>query len=99
MAHWLSAPDYSPKVPGSNPASLQPMADCHLQVGCHQRWDYLAIGCPLGGGRGTENPTRTEGPPTKKKNNNNYLYRNTAHIRVTLQGHTKMRFNCIANTF
>ncbi len=67
MAHWLSAPDYSPKVPGSNPASLQPMADCHLQVGCHQRWDYLAIGCPLGGGRGTENPTRTEGPPTKKK--------------------------------
>ncbi len=48
-----------PKVPGSNPASPQPMADCHLQVCCHQGWDYLAIGLPLGGDRGKENLERT----------------------------------------
>jgi hypothetical protein len=61
------APLSCPKVPGSNPASPQPTADCHLQVGCHQRWDYLAIGCPLGGDRGKESPERTGGPPKKKK--------------------------------
>ncbi len=59
MDHWSSAPDCIPKVPGSNPASPQPMADCHLQVGCHKRWDYLAIGCPLGGDRGKEKDLRS----------------------------------------
>jgi hypothetical protein len=42
------------------------MADCHLRVGCHQRWDYLAIGCPLGGDRRKEYPERTRGPPKKQ---------------------------------
>jgi hypothetical protein len=41
VAHWLSAPDCCSKVPGSNPASLQPSVDCHLQMGCYPRWNLV----------------------------------------------------------
>jgi hypothetical protein len=35
-------------------------------VGCYQRWEYLAIGCPLGGDRRKENPERAWGTQKKK---------------------------------
>lgn len=31
----VSAPDYCPKIPGSNPASPHPTADFDLEEGCH----------------------------------------------------------------
>ncbi len=43
VAHWLSAVDCCPRVPGSNLASTQLMADCHLQLCCRLRW-YMDLG-------------------------------------------------------
>jgi hypothetical protein len=60
VVRWLGAPGYSPRGLGSKPAYPNLlMVDCHLQVGCLQRWDHLAIRCPLWDDRGNKNPEST----------------------------------------
>jgi hypothetical protein len=52
-AWWLngSAPDCCPAVPGSNPASPQPTADCQSPGGLPPR---MALGCGLTSVRGNK---------------------------------------------
>jgi hypothetical protein len=70
---WLngSAPDCCPAVPGSNPASPQPTADCQSSGGLPPG---IALGCELASARGDrgENYINTKNICIKKKKNEVY---------------------------